>query len=59
MKKVLLTLVSFFGVAGNMSLSVAQEFEVGGPLGAVNQAGNFVAMSSNVKVYGSFHFTES
>jgi hypothetical protein len=29
MKKVLLTLVSFFGVAGNMSLSVAQEFEVG------------------------------
>ena len=59
MKKVLLTLVSFFGIAGNMSLSLAQEFEVGGPLGAVNQAGNFVAMSANVKVYGSFHFTES
>ena len=59
MKKVLLTLVSFFGIAGNMSLSLAQEFEVGGPLGAVNEAGNFVAMSANVKVYGSFHFTES
>jgi len=37
----------------------AQEFTVGKPLGATNQAGNFIPMSSNVTVYGSFHFAES
>ncbi len=37
----------------------AQEFVAGQPIGAVNEAGVRVAMSDNVKVYGSFHFSES
>ncbi|MEQ8952824.1 MAG: SMP-30/gluconolactonase/LRE family protein [Gammaproteobacteria bacterium] len=42
------------------TLSVsAQEFRAGLPLGSVNEAGERVQMSSNVKVYGSFHFSES
>ena len=40
-------------------LSNAQEFQAGEPIGAVNEAGVRVPMSSNVKVYGSFHFSES
>ncbi len=59
MKRMLLTLVSFFYVVGYVPFINAQDFATGGPLGAVNQAGNFVAMSDNVTVYGSFHFTES
>ena len=46
-------------LAGHFSPAISQEFSTGGPLGANNQAGNFVAMSDNVTVYGSFHFTES
>jgi hypothetical protein len=38
---------------------VAQDFRVGEPIGSVNEAGVRVPMSSNVKVYGSFHFSES
>ena len=41
------------------ALSTAQEFQAGEPIGAVNEAGVRVPMSSNVKVYGSFHFSES
>ena len=37
----------------------AKEFQAGKPLGAVNEAGEFVPMTSNVKVYGSFRFAES
>jgi DNA-binding beta-propeller fold protein YncE len=37
----------------------AQEFQAGGPLGAVNEAGVRMEMSDNVKVFGSFHFSES
>lgn len=37
----------------------AQEFQAGEPLSAVNEAGVKMEMSKNVKVYGSFHFTES
>jgi len=37
----------------------AQEFRVGEPLGSVNEAGVRLPMSDNVKVYGSFHFSES
>jgi len=36
-----------------------KEFEAGEPLGAVNEAGQFVPMSKNVKVYGSFRMAES
>ena len=42
------------------SVSVtAQDFQAGQPLGAVNEAGVRMEMSDNVKVFGSFHFTES
>jgi hypothetical protein len=36
-----------------------QPFRAGTPLGATNEAGQAMTMSSNVKVYGSFHFAES
>ena len=36
-----------------------QPYRVGTPLGATNEAGQQKTMSSNVKVYGSFHFAES
>lgn len=39
--------------------ATAQEFQVGEPLGTVNEAGTRMEMSDNVKVFGSFHFTES
>jgi hypothetical protein len=43
------------------SLSFAQSgtFTAGGALGTVNEAGQPTAMSSNVKVFGSFRFAES
>lgn len=37
----------------------AQEFRTGEPIGSVNEAGERVAMSDNVKVFGAFHFSES
>jgi hypothetical protein len=37
----------------------AQDFMAGEALGSTNEAGVKMAISSNVKVYGSFHFTES
>jgi len=37
----------------------SQEFQAGTPLGAVNEAGIAMQMSQNVKVFGSFNFTES
>ncbi len=36
-----------------------KEFEAGKPLGSVNEKGEFVTMTPNVKVYGSFRFAES
>ena len=39
--------------------SLGQEFAAGKPLGAVNEAGEWVKMSDNVKVFGSFDFAES
>ncbi|MCG6156626.1 SMP-30/gluconolactonase/LRE family protein [Rubinisphaera margarita] len=53
-----------FTVAGllmlsNVALAQKKQFEVGQPLGAVNEAGQFVKISDNVKVYGSFRFAES
>lgn len=49
------------GTAFAPTRAAAQEkkFEVGKPLGSVNEAGEFVPLSSNVKVYGSFRFAES
>jgi len=39
--------------------STPQPFRAGEPLGATNEAGKAMPMSSNVKVYGSFNFAES
>ena len=39
--------------------AVGQEFSVGQPIGANNEAGVWQPMSDNVTVYGSFHFSES
>ena len=39
--------------------SSTKPFQAGKPLGAVNEAGKFVPLSDNVKVYGSFRFAES
>ncbi|HWL10739.1 MAG TPA: SMP-30/gluconolactonase/LRE family protein [Planctomicrobium sp.] len=36
-----------------------KEFQAGQPLGAVNEAGQFIPITDNVKVYGSFRFAES
>ena len=55
-----ITLTPAILLAGALSLSAsAQEFAAGAPLGATNESGVNMAMSSNVKVFGSFHFTES
>lgn len=39
--------------------SSTKAFQAGQPLGAVNEAGKFIPLSDNVKVYGSFRFAES
>jgi sugar lactone lactonase YvrE len=39
--------------------SAPQPFRAGEPLGATNEVGKAMPMSSNVKVYGSFNFAES
>ncbi len=41
------------------SAVTAQEFKAGEPIGSVNESGVRVPMSTNVKVFGSFHFSES
>ena len=58
-KKLLATAVMFFISAQSSMLAVAQEFQAGEPLGTTNEAGNRMPMSDNVKVFGSFHFSES
>ena len=37
----------------------AQSIQTADPLSTINEAGEAVTMTSNVKVYGSFHFSES
>jgi hypothetical protein len=39
--------------------SAPKPFQAGTPLSATNEAGQVMKMSDNVKVYGSFHFSES
>lgn len=52
------TLILGLGAATALPVS-AQEFVAGEPIGSVNEAGVRMPMSDNVKVYGSFHFSES
>lgn len=53
-----LLFVAGIGLAQNQDAK-PKEFEAGKPIGATNEAGKFVPLSSNVKVYGSFRFAES
>lgn len=46
-------------LAQDSAASSPQAITLGQPLGAVNEAGQFVPISANVKVYGSFRFAES
>jgi len=39
--------------------TLAQDFTAGDPIGATNEAGQWQPMSDNVKVFGSFNFSES
>lgn len=59
MKFISRNLLSTVALLGMSSQLLAQGFEAGEPIGSVNEAGVRVPMSSNVKVYGSFHFSES
>lgn len=55
-------MMSWFGVsafAQAPATEAPKEFEAGKPLGSVNEAGQFVPISGNVKVYGSFRHAES
>ncbi|MCH6256300.1 SMP-30/gluconolactonase/LRE family protein [Puniceicoccaceae bacterium K14] len=40
-------------------LASANDFTAGKPLGATEESGEYVPISNNVKVFGSFHFAES
>ena len=53
------SLLSGVAVAQNTSATRTKPFQAGQPLGSVNEAGEFVPLSPNVKVYGSFRFAES
>jgi sugar lactone lactonase YvrE len=48
-------------LAGSLSAqsALSQEFQAGGPLGTVNESGQSVTMTDNVRVYGSFRMAES
>ena len=59
MKFISRSLVSTVILVSLSSQLSAQEFIAGEPIGSVNEEGVRVPMSSNVKVYGSFHFSES
>jgi outer membrane protein assembly factor BamB len=41
------------------STASAQEFRTGDPISSINENGDRTFMSDNVKVFGSFHFSES
>jgi len=45
--------------AQTSSPTAASGFKTGEPLGSVNEAGQFVPVTGNVKVYGSFRYAES
>lgn len=55
----LLSLVAASASAQAPAPAAPGPFKAGDPLGSVNEAGQFVPISSNVKVFGSFRFAES
>ena len=52
-------LLSTIALVGLPLSALGQDFQAGLPLGAVNELGERVPISDNVKVYGSFYFSES
>jgi invasion protein IalB len=54
----LISLTVGFSAPGGAQ-STRPAIQMGQPLGATNQEGRFIPLSPNVKVYGSFRFTES
>ena len=60
MRSVSLRLIHVASIAMSIVVpAAAQDFSAGEPIGARSEAGEWRPMSDNVKVYGSFHFTES
>ncbi|MFK7865326.1 MAG: hypothetical protein AB8B95_13990 [Pseudohongiellaceae bacterium] len=59
MKHAIIRSAALLSLLSIASTAMAQEFRAGEPIGSVNEQGERVPMSSNVKVYGSFHFSES
>ena len=60
MRSVGLRLIHVASIAMSIVVpAAAQDFSAGEPIGARSEAGEWRPMSDNVKVYGSFHFTES
>ncbi|QDT43394.1 Serine/threonine-protein kinase PknD [Gimesia alba] len=61
MKAFFVITIGAMSLLGSAALAqdATKAFEAGKPLGAVNEAGKFVPISDNVKVYGSFRFAES
>ncbi|WP_437206389.1 beta-propeller fold lactonase family protein [Planctomicrobium sp. SH664] len=55
----LISLCSNLATAQNPNKDGKKGFEAGKPLGSKNEAGKFIPLSDNVKVYGSFRFAES
>jgi hypothetical protein len=58
-KKILATAILLLLSVQSITQAIAQDFQAGEPLGTINEAGNSMPMSDNVKVFGSFHFSES
>ena len=58
-KKILETAILLLLSVQSITQAIAQDFQAGEPLGTINEAGNSMPMSDNVKVFGSFHFSES
>jgi len=56
---ILPTVCTFLSVAGLTQAAYGQSFQAGGPLGTVNESGETVTMTDNVKVFGSFRMAES
>lgn len=59
MKDLMIKSAAMLALAGISIAATAQEFRAGEPIGSVNEKGERVLMSDNVKVFGSFHFSES
>ncbi|MGM0631890.1 MAG: SMP-30/gluconolactonase/LRE family protein [Pseudomonadota bacterium] len=53
------TLITALALCASFSAQAQDEFQAGAPLSAVNENGETVPLSDNVRVYGSFRFSES